>query len=270
MSKRGRQYQLVTAAVLQVFEPRATVTESKWVVGPDGRRDQDVLVTGTVDGRPTKVIVECKDLNPKTTGPVGIGWVDALDSKRKDLGTQFALICSNAGFTAGALRKAKRVGIGLVSVMRKGDNRVHFAVIEEVYTRKIRLTNLSFILESAAGPIESSGVASDDVCHNGLPVSNWVARRAMQLVNTDAIVNGTYTVTHHLTSPVRFEWPTGSAEVTRITFSLTIRGGWFAHRVEIDTTAGLYDWLRRRVRIAPGAGPTSTTAIQSTCRPASC
>jgi len=261
MSKRGRQYQRVTAAVLQVFDPRAAVTESKWVIGPDGRRELDVLVTGTVDGRPTKVIVECKDFNPKTTGPVGIGYVDALESKRRDLGTQFALICSNAGFTADALRKANRVGIGLVSVMCKGDNRVRFAVIEEVYTRKIQIKNLSFTLESAAGSVDSSGGAFEDVLYNGSPVANWVARRVMLFLGTNAIVNGPYKITHRFTSPVRFEWKTGSSEVTQIMLRVTIQGGWFAHRVEIDTTAGFYDWLRRRVRMAPGAGQLEIKGI---------
>ena len=31
-----------------------------------------------------------------------------------------------------------------------------------------------------------------------------------------------------------------------------IIGGWFAQNVEIDATCGLYDWIRRTVRLSPG------------------
>jgi len=51
------------------------------------------------------VVIECKDWNR----PIGIAFIDALDSKRRDLGASIAMICSNSGFTSDALRKAARV-----------------------------------------------------------------------------------------------------------------------------------------------------------------
>jgi hypothetical protein len=139
--KQGREYETVVAETAQAFDLNATVSRGKWVVGPDGRRELDVLIEGTAEGRPTKGIIECKDFNPKTTGPVGINYVDALDSKRHDIGAHFSILCSNAGFTSDAIRKAKRVGIGLISLMRKGDSRVRFAVVEEIYTRKVKFVH---------------------------------------------------------------------------------------------------------------------------------
>jgi len=260
MAKRGRQYEQVVAAVLLAFDPHASVTQGKWVVGPDGRRELDVLVEGTADGRPTKGIVECKDFNPKKTGPVGIAYVDALDSKRRDLGADFSLICSNAGFTGDAIRKAKRVGIGLISVMRKGDSRVRFAVVDEVYARRVRIASVSLTL-TGPSPIVLAGVALNDVLYAGLPVANWIMHRVMLLVGANPIVNGSFRVTHALTRPLRFEWPGGSAEATTVTFDVSIQGGWFAHRVGIDSTAGIYDWLRRRVRLAPGGGQLQIKGI---------
>lgn len=107
------------AEVARAFDPNANVTQGQWVIGPDGRRELDVLIEGTADGRQTKGLIECKDFNPGTTGPVGIAYVDALESKRRDIGADVSLICSNAGFTVDALRKAKRVGIGLISLMKR-------------------------------------------------------------------------------------------------------------------------------------------------------
>ncbi len=76
----------------------------------------------------------------------------------------------------------------------------------------------------------------------------------MLLIGFNPIVRGAYTATHNLRSPVEFELPGGSVTATRVDFQLRISGGWFAQQVTLDATAGIYDWLRRRVRLAPGPG----------------
>ena len=248
--KSGTEYEKVVAEVVRAFDSNAKVTQGQWVTGPDGRRELDVLIEGTGDGGQSKGIIECKDFNPGTTGPVGIAYVDALESKRRDLGAGFSFICSNAGFTSDAIRKAKRVRIGLISVMKQGDNRLRFAVIEEVYTRKIRIVSASFTL-TGKEPITLSSVPFNEVRYGTTPVANWVFQRIPCLVVANPIVNGTFSATHTLSTPLVFEWPGGSAEATNFAFTFTIEGAWFSHRVEIDSTAGFYDWLRRRVRLAP-------------------
>lgn len=253
MSKKGKPYEKVVAAVLEALDPRATVSQGKWVVGPDGRRELDVLIEGTAGGQYVKGLVECKDFNPRTTGPVGIAYVDALDSKRRDLGANFAMLCSNAGFTADAIRKAKRVQIALAGVMRKGDPRLRFSVVDEVYTRKIRVETISLSL-TGDDPIQLSGVPFYDVLWSGVPIGNWIHQRVMLLVGANPIVSGSVTASHTLLEPLTFTWSNGSATATNLTFSFTLSGGWFAHRAEIDSTTGIYDWLRRRVRMAPGGG----------------
>lgn len=253
MSKKGKPYEQVVAAVLGVFDPGATVTQGKWVAGPDGRRELDVLIEGNAGGVAVKGIVECKDFNPARTGPVGIAYVDALDSKRRDLAAQFAMICCNAGFTADAIRKAKRLGIVLAGVMRKGDPRLRFAVVDEIYTRKVRVDKMWLHLEGPE-PIHLADVPFYEIRWHDIPVANWVHHRVVLLVGANPIVAGTFTATHELTSPLHFSWPTGSAVVTSIVFTFSITGVWLAQRVEIDSTNGLYNWLRRRVTMAPGEG----------------
>jgi hypothetical protein len=121
------------------FYPASAIKTGVWVEGPDGRRELDVDIIEKVGARTVRGVVECKDFNPATTGPVGIAYIDALDSKRRDLGLEFAFICSNAGFTADAIRKARRVNIGLLGATRKNDQRIRFGVVDEIYTRHIRL-----------------------------------------------------------------------------------------------------------------------------------
>ena len=101
---RGKPYQQLVAEVARVFDPGAVVTEGEWLSGPDGRLDMDVAIRGHINGQPVLVVIECKDFNLKTTGKVGREFVYALDSKRHDLGATVAIICSNSGFTADALR----------------------------------------------------------------------------------------------------------------------------------------------------------------------
>ena len=251
MSKQGRNYERVVAEVLKAFDPGAKVSSGIWVKGPDGRRDLDVLVEGIADGKSRKMLVECKDFNPKSTGPVGIPIIDALESKARDLKVDFSVVCSNAGFTSDALRKAKRVGIGLISLFRKGDARIRFSVTEEIYTRKIKVEKLSISLRGGS-QINLEGVPFETVKYEGVPVGNWVVNRALMFICANPIVNGSFEASHRLITPLNIELPSGSIAVDSINFQLTISGGWFAHRVTLDSSAGIYDWLRRRVRLTPG------------------
>lgn len=96
--KAGDTYQGIVTAVAKAIHPSAEVTKADWVDGPDGRRDMDVAIRYS-NPQPSLVLLECKDWQR----PVGIGAIDALESKRRDLGASKALIYSNSGFTKQAL-----------------------------------------------------------------------------------------------------------------------------------------------------------------------
>jgi hypothetical protein len=87
MAKLGDEYNQIVAAVEKALDPGATVTIKKWLHGPDGKREIDVEVRGTVNGVAKFIFVECKDYtHGKTPKPVDITDIDELDSKRRDLG----------------------------------------------------------------------------------------------------------------------------------------------------------------------------------------
>jgi hypothetical protein len=123
----------------KAFDSNADVQAGRWVEGPDGRLDMDVSIEGQVNGCPIRVVIECKDFDLHKTGKVGRPFVDALDSKRHDLGVDAAFICSNSGFTEDALSKARRKGIGMISVLAEGDARVKAIIEKEIYFRKIAI-----------------------------------------------------------------------------------------------------------------------------------
>lgn len=64
-----------------------------------------MLIEGAAAERRTRVMIECKDYKPHSTGPIGVEYVDAIDSKRRDLRLDAVLICSNGGFTDVAIPK---------------------------------------------------------------------------------------------------------------------------------------------------------------------
>lgn len=264
MAKLGRDFEEVVAKVLKTIDPRASVTVGKWVHGPDGRRELDVLVEGSADGTTRRIIVECKDFNPKRTGPVGIFHVDALDSKTRDIRADTAILCSNAGFTADAIRKARRLEIGLISVLRKGDPRIRYAVIEEIYTRRIRLERLDVTFDSSSG-FDLRTVPFEAITFNGIPVANWAVERALLIVGSNPIVKGSYKDSLRFITPLKFDLPEGgSIEASGLTLRMSITGEWFAQVVTIDATAGIFDWLHRRVRLAPGPTALQINGIDLT------
>jgi hypothetical protein len=55
----------------KAFDPTADVKAGEWIEGPDGRLDMDVAIRGTLDGKPTLVVIECKDFDLTKTGKVG-------------------------------------------------------------------------------------------------------------------------------------------------------------------------------------------------------
>lgn len=96
LAKLGKKYEQVVADTLQQMDPGATVSAGEWVSGPDSPREIDVLVTGHVDGSPFRIQIECKDYD-WTKCRIGIGVIDAVESKHRDLGVNLSFVCSNAG-----------------------------------------------------------------------------------------------------------------------------------------------------------------------------
>jgi Restriction endonuclease len=262
--KRWRLYERAVAEVFQHFDRSARISCGQWVIGPDGRRELDVLVEQTISGRALRGIVECKDFNPAKTGPVGVGYVDALESKRRDVGADFSMICSNAGFTADAIRKARRVGIGLIGAARKGDARIQFGVIEEIYIRHIRIKHLRLRLWPSLGepalPLDGS-LSSEAFTFDGRCICRWFHVRFLQTLALNPIVKGAFHDYCTLKAPMNLQWPGGNLKVDRIGMELEIEGAWFAQTVRLDATAAIYDWLRRRLRVAPGGGQVQVVGV---------
>ena len=251
--KMGTAFEECVAGVCSSLSPDATVTHSTWVEGPDGRRDQDVLIVTTVDGKPFRTIIECKDyLRPKT-GPVGIGLVDALESKARDLKYDLAIVCCNAGFTEDAKRKALRVGIVLIGIVREGDSRIRQELFDFIYFRRLKIERLGVRLDCVRGATVESCM---DIMASfgGAPAANWVCHFLVDVIMTNPIGAGDYAGTFRFRDLVPFQLQDGSIfQATSIFAEMKLTGGWFEQIGTIDGSAGVYDYLRRRIKVGAGA-----------------
>jgi len=136
MAKAGDAYQELVGAVMAALDPGSAVKTEQWITGPDGERDMDVEVQGTLHGVPHFILVECKD----HARPIGIGFVDGFESKIRDLKPDRAIMFSNSGFTRRALKKANRVKIEMASAMKVKDDTVKIEVHRKVVARRLTLT----------------------------------------------------------------------------------------------------------------------------------
>lgn len=252
--KRGTLFEKAVADVIRGFGDVTDVVQGEWRDGPDGRRDRDVTFTVNRPQGPLRALIECKDYDRRKTGRVGIGVIDAFDSKRRDLGVDIAIICSNAGFARPAIRKAQRVGIRTIGALRMGDTRIRFEVRDLFYMRRVTVEELAPSLTFPPG-CDPSALTLDDFVFQGAQLKNWASQRAWAFICLNPIVNGEFRVRGRFKEPVTFTTPRGSVAIRQADLQLRLSGAWYQQEVALDASSGLYDWVRRRVqRVSGGSG----------------
>jgi len=247
-SDSGKPYQRLVAYVVQAMDPSSIVEEGKWVVGPDGKRDMDVVVRGSLDGREFSVLIECKDYDKSKTGKVGIGYVDTIDSKRKDLSVDVAMICSNSGFTSPAIHKAKRKGIGLVSVLKEGDPRIKVEILEEIYTRKVKMKSISVDFGT---PIPKE-FPLGEVLFQNKRLLYWINGRIAMILSGNYIGSCKISADHRLRIPTKLLFGDQEVIVEQINLLFDQETNWFSQVVTLDASLGMYDYIRGRVQMGSG------------------
>jgi hypothetical protein len=244
MAKAGDEYQEIVGVVAKALDPGASVKVGQWMEGPDGRRDMDVEVRGTVNGAAYFALIECKDWK----APVGIKVVDALDSKRHDLNADRAIIYSNSGFTAPALRKAARVEIETFSALKAGDNSIRVVVERSFIAKELSVALTRIMLYPFPG--ETLGVDDGwqvgELMFDNLPVINWISNLSHRLIREQEEAKS---ITFRCTFRRDSRWTYQSRPIypagVELTFACSKR--WLSQIVRPDVTLGHYDHLLRGV-----------------------
>lgn len=250
--KRGDAYQDAVALVAKSICPSAVIEVGAWIDGPDGRRDLDVVVRPNGAGVAPSVVIECKDWNR----PIGIAFIDALDSKRRDIGAASAMICSNSGFTADALRKAARVQMPALAAPIEGDDRIRVVVREQIYTRIVEFAHHSPLFHHPNLSDEQKGalagpIGTQEWTYQGKSVEAWVAAKLLKIAGF-ATHSRSFLAIFRFREPIRFDVRGCNVPVDRVDIRAAFTVQWMTQIAEIGASQGMYDYLQKVVVLDPG------------------
>lgn len=246
MPKAGAEYQELVALVAKALDPNAVIKTGKWIEGPDGDREVDVEVRGTVDGKKHFVLIECKDWKR----PVDVQAIDALDSKRQDLSADAAFVYSNSGFTKTALRKAERVGIEAVSALAEGNKLVRVALWREVVAKLLSVDGWNFRVYPSP---ESQQLFSEQwdikkLYYNGFPVLNWLSEMSKELLyKYEGEPKVIYTAAFKSDTPFTLQGV--PVLLLGLRFEMMCSRKWLSQISSVDVSLGSYNHITRRVII---------------------
>jgi hypothetical protein len=247
-------YRQLVASVIYAFDPRATLSVGDLVGTPDGPRTVDIEVRSlSEDGKPLLIAIDVIDL--PSGRKADIAAVDAADSKRADIKASVMLVCSNTGFDEIAIRKAKRKQIGLISILRQGDERVKAVINEQIYLRKVNVNPLTFTFTGMTmkdrGILERSS-GSHALQYGGKFVDAWLMEKVAIIVGYNPTLDKRVTATFNLKNGTKFDVPSGRPKLRALAVSFQPHTQWLSQTVQLDATTGIYDYLRSRVRLAAG------------------
>jgi Restriction endonuclease len=246
MAKAGDEYRELVGTVMAALDPGSAVKTEQWITGPDGERDMDVEVRGMLNSIPHFILVECKD----HARPIGIGFVDAFESKIRDLKPDRAILFSNSGFTRDALKKAKRVGIEMASAMKAKDDTIKIGVHSEVVAQRLTLTFETATLYPFDGhphEIEEEWKV-EDLLFDRLPVIYWISEKMTLVASEHDTANKIWFLCTFRHEP-RWSYHGQSLMVGGLKFYFTVERDWVVQTVKTDVSLGYYDHLKKSVVI---------------------
>lgn len=248
MAKAGDEYRELVGTVMAALDPGSAVKTEQWITGPDGERDMDVEVRGTLNGAPHFILVECKD----HARPIGIGFIDGFESKVRDLKPDRAIMFSNSSFTKDALKKANRVGIEMASAMKSKDTTVKIEVHREVIARQLTLnfgTATLFPFDGQPHEIDERWTV-EELLFDGIPVIRWIIEKMKLLASEQNAVKEIWFLCTFRHEP-RWSYKGHQLKIGGLKFNFTVLQDWVAQTVRTDVSLGYYDHLKKCV-VIPG------------------
>jgi hypothetical protein len=185
--------------------------------------------------------------------PVDIQVLDALHSKSLDLRADVAIIFSNSGFTRKALEKANRLGIGAMSALVHGDQRIHLVIERAVIAKRLSVDRWDLAVSPTKDnkellPMEWN---PNDLHYEGLPVVNWISQLSRDLLikYEDA---KQITWASAFLKETEFSLAECNVMLRGLRLDMNCSKKWMSQVVTEDVTAGAFDHLWKRVLVPPG------------------
>jgi hypothetical protein len=246
----GEAFEKAVQQIQQKLDPNTTVTHNERLPDRVGnKRQYDVVIRGTLGGRPVLGVMECKDHN-KPKGPES---VDAFANKVRNVGADFSIMVSRLGFTKQALRLAKFEKIICYSVASKEfEQEICFGQYLYGTVRKWKTEGCRISFRG-----QHPQPAIEQIVYQQKPVLNWIL--ADMINNHSDLEPGSYYY--------RLLFPNGlPVEVNGSPYSLHELGVQATLVQQIKRTfihwtgAAFYDWDQEKLHI-PGKEPLLSSAI---------
>lgn len=110
---KWKKFEAFVANIQEYLTPHAKVTQNEFITGKSGvKRQNDVVVRYNLGQFNMLIVIDCKDWR----NSVDIGDVGSFADLVEDVGANKGAIVCNAGFTSGALKRAREKGIELLKV----------------------------------------------------------------------------------------------------------------------------------------------------------
>lgn len=138
--------------------------------------------------------------------------------------------------------------------MIEGDGRIRVQVEEEIYTRKITGTHCESTWHFMVPDVKSivpPGTSPREIIHDGQLVAAWIRDKGLVLLGMSAR-SSDIIAKYKFRMPLQFHIRDMVLPVIGGDLKMSSRVQWCSQVVHIGASAGMYDYLRRRVIVGEG------------------
>lgn len=179
MSKESDEFEIMISRIHEILESEDAIVEwNDKIPDPDNpAQPRQIDVSIRKDG--IFNIVECRLHRSKQD----VNWIEELIGRRLSLEADAVIAVSSSGFTAGAIKKAKKYGVVLRDLVELTDDEIH-AWTKGINVRLLFFRYSNFHLELAFNDEDLNGI-NITTLHNEL--QNYIGFRTLFTAHLDAI-----------------------------------------------------------------------------------
>jgi hypothetical protein len=168
------------------------------------------------------------------------------------------MICSNSGFTSGALRKAARMGLLALAALIEGEKRIRVVVCEQIYTRIVEFLHHAATFHHPDQDLPNDvkgGLArphyKQEWTYHGKSVEARVAGKLLEIA-APATRSRSFFIAFRFRESIGLDIRGFNVWASGIDIRAAFSVQWMTQVAEIGASQGMYDYLRQVVALGPG------------------
>ncbi len=239
-----RIFEKEVARIRGLFSPNAIITHDEILVDRFGNKRQfDVTIKDNWAGESMLAVVECKNLSR----PVNVEQVDSFANKKNNILANVGIIVSKMGFTSGALKLAKKEGIGTHSLLPKETEKdIPFAIGHYAFATLYRWEELQIRVTFSSKKVHSTSL---NIKFNNTYIVDWFRNEINNIHHTEKF-EGWIIYDFQFKRPVKFELDGELIPVSRVAICARRKMSVKTKFLQCEGDA-IYDWQRNAWVLPP-------------------